>query len=135
MSFNISCVYDDERIFHSVKTGVPSLWKPETGRPSTGLLKNPKGCSVDRDGDRENPEIIDSFIQRFGQNNVLALIWLIVLECRQEGARVVPEPIIDPSPNPYHALLLGAGKKQLESGKLKVLTNAAKIIMLNVIAN
>lgn len=58
-------VVRSEILYRAVKRSQPDTID-EHGKPTPALFKDDNGVSVDRDGDRFEPEIIDCFKNRFG---------------------------------------------------------------------
>ena len=71
------------------------------GKPTAALFMDERGASVDRDGGRTEPEIIDKFKWRFRKNNdYKTAVKIGAGQCR--SANTYPNPIGNKT-NKYHA--------------------------------
>lgn len=70
------------------------------GKPSAALFLDARGTSVERDGERDEDEIIDAFRKRFRKNDYKTSVKVTAEECRTIGT--YPNPIGNKR-NMYHA--------------------------------
>ena len=77
-------IQDNELLYRAVKKTDPNSFIND--RPCAALFIDKNGVSVDRDGGRDEKEIIDSFIKRFNRNgrtdNYIATVKILAKECR-----------------------------------------------------
>jgi hypothetical protein len=109
-----SIVNDDELLYRAI-TRIPHLWKNEQNRPSSAAFKDSKGVSVDRDGEREESEIIRVMKSRF---ELKAVVKLETSYCKSIETKVLARPLED---NIFHAEIHDLEKINLSSSKAKKL--------------
>jgi len=102
-------VDDDEELFRGIPP-VPSHWKTSEDRPSSAVFKDKNGLSVDRDGDREDDQIVSVLEDRWSKNH--GAVAVTAESCRETEAVPVGDPI---DGNPYHGLVYGSGEKHRNS--------------------
>ena len=114
----------NEEILYRAVSFNPNLWSTQENRPSSAVFKDSKGVSVDRNGKREESEIIENLKSRF---ELKAILSISALECRE----IETCPISDPLPdNIYHALILESEDKiSISSGKARKLVKKASVVI------
>lgn len=100
---------EDEKLYRAVyPPEVVSMFWRRDGSLSSAAFADPKGLSVDREGDRSEAEAISSMKERFlGQ-----IVFVRYRNCRQVGAVVRYLPS---SHNPYHSEIHGSESSPLLS--------------------
>ena len=88
-----------EQLYRAVKRSRPD-WLDGNNIPTSAMFKDSDGVSVDRDGGREEPEIIRFMCEISLPRRVKGIARLSVSECRNTGAEVEAAPS---EVNPYHA--------------------------------
>jgi hypothetical protein len=116
-----SFINDDELLYRAI-IRIPYLWKNEDNRPSSAAFKDSKGVSVDRDGEREEAEIIRILKSKFG---LKAIVKLQASYCRSIETKVVARPLED---NIFHAEIHDLDKVTLSAAKAKKLAKACEIV-------
>lgn len=90
---------DSELLYRMVKKSDPDGFI--NGEPTPALFIDPKGLSVDRDGERDESDIIESFRNRFDKNGGYGrAVKITAAKCRDIGT--YPNPINNKK-NKYHA--------------------------------
>ncbi|MBQ7168566.1 MAG: hypothetical protein IJR63_01520 [Synergistaceae bacterium] len=92
-------IQNHERLYRAVKRS-KSYWLDSQNRPTSAMFKDVNGVSVDRDGGREEPEIVRFMCEVSLPKRVKGIASLSVSECLETGADVAPAPS---KVNPYHA--------------------------------
>lgn len=90
------------------------------GRPTSALFKQENGVSVDRDGERDEQDIIEAFKDRFGKR-YKGLVRVGANICIDNNMAVIPET----SSNIYHAEIFENIERD-PLGQLKALILADK---------
>jgi hypothetical protein len=117
----------EEKLFRNVITN-PSFWKTATGKPSSALFKDSKGVSVDRDGVRDYDTIVETFRQRFRDDNIKAIIYVNAAFCLDLGTHLIYKPEHD---NIYHSEIHGSPDKIAIHPKIaKQLASECSIVYL-----
>src|SRR5699024_1073570 len=117
-----------EQLFRKVILN-PNFWKKETGRPSSAVFKDSKGVSVDRDGGRDQKQVIETFKNRFGEKNMKALVTLTVECCKEVDVFLKYAPVTD---NKYHTEIHNTSTEvPLTSGKARKLAKKCEIVWEN----
>jgi len=124
MSFNPETEIANSEWLYRAIPDLPNFWKPEFSRPSSALFKtNTDGISVDRDGDRNEQEIIAVFCQKKPDHGLGKLNAGFVKEI---PLIIKQDPIEN---NPYHALILETdGTADIKSSKTKKLAKEITVI-------
>lgn len=92
-------IEDCEKLYRVVRKSSPDAFI--NGKPTAALFIDSNGLSVDRDGDRDEKDIIDSFVTRFGKRNDYGnAVKISAGDCRKIGT--YPNPINNHK-NRYHA--------------------------------
>lgn len=92
-------IEDSEVLYRVVRESDPDGFI--NGKPTAALFMDEKGASVDRDGERTEKEIVESFKMRFGKyKDYKTAVKISAGECRSVGA--YPNPIGNKK-NKYHA--------------------------------
>ena len=82
-------IEDTEILYRAVRESNPGAFVD--GKPTAALFMDPGGASVDRDGNREEKEIIESFKYRFKKNNdYKTAVKISAGECRTVGTYPTP---------------------------------------------
>ncbi|MEM3091523.1 MAG: hypothetical protein QXD05_00095 [Candidatus Pacearchaeota archaeon] len=122
MSFNPdSEILDNEYLYRAIH---PNFWKEDENRPSTALFKDKKGVSVDRDGEREEKDIIQFLLRNrtnYGAGKLNAG------ETKEVGIYLKPDKLPD---NEYHALILDPEKIILPPQKQRSLVKIIQIVKI-----
>lgn len=117
---------DHERLYRKV-IRKPDYWKTELGRPTSAVFKDSKGCSVDRDGGREDGEVVSSFIDRFEKKNIKAIVSITVEYCNEIDVFLIYNPL---KHNPFHAEIHDSPDTiSIRSSKEKKLARNSKIVV------
>ena len=107
-------VQKNELLYRVIKRSQPDSID-ENGRPTSALLKQKDGVSVDRDGEREEEEIINTFKNRFN-TRFKGLVRVGANICIDNFMAVIPET----SSNIYHAEIF-ENKNKVPLSQLKAL--------------
>lgn len=89
--------HEEEKLYRLI---IPKNWYFEEDRISSAAFKDSKGLSVDRDGDRKDIEIINSFFSRFNNENIEAIACIDVKTCIDLNTYLKYAPTDD---NIYHS--------------------------------
>ena len=109
-----------EILYRAVKRSQPNTID-EHGKPTPALFKDDNGVSVDRDGGRFEPEIIDCFKNRFGPR-FKALFCFGADICLDNNMAVIPD-------HDYHAEIFDDFQKTpLSSLKALILADSCKAV-------
>jgi len=123
-------IKDEEFLYRVVKVN-PNLWKEEEKRPSSASFKDSFGVSVDRQGGRTKEKVIFDFIERFGQDEIKAVIRVTAGFCRDKGA-FIKNDINDDGSNDNHALILRSENEiTLTSSVARALSKESEIVHMN----
>lgn len=92
-------IEDSEILYRVVKNSDPDGFVQ--GKPTAALFMDEKGASVDRDGGREEKEIVGTFKKRFGRrDDYKTAVKISAGDCRTVGT--YPNPVGNRK-NKYHA--------------------------------
>lgn len=92
-------IKDSEILYRVVKNSDPDGFVQ--GKPTAALFMDEKGASVDRDGGREEKEIVETFKRRFGRrDDYKTAVKISAGDCRTVGT--YPNPVGNRK-NKYHA--------------------------------
>ena len=92
-------IEDSEVLYRVVRESDPDGFVD--GKPTAALFMDEKGTSIDRDGGREETEIVENLKKRFWKNNdYKTAIKISAKECR--NVNTYPNPIGNKK-NKYHA--------------------------------
>ncbi|MBD3343048.1 MAG: hypothetical protein GF353_28380 [Candidatus Lokiarchaeota archaeon] len=117
---NVEKINDKEKLYRAIH---PIFWKNDLNKPSTAAFKDSKGVSVDRDGGREEKEVIAVFDKK-KPNYGLASI--TAKSCREIGTHPIPKPLDD---NIYHAEIHDSEDKiRISMSKLKKIIDSIYIV-------
>ncbi len=112
---------DEESLFRKIPNN--PVMKREDGSISSAVFKDSKGCSVDRQLDRELKDVFDSFITRF--NDVQAIADVKYQDCIDVNTIVKEVPLEN---NKYHCEIHRSEEKaQLTSGQARRLSKMARV--------
>lgn len=107
----------------------PDFWKKSTGQPSSAVFKDSKGVSVDRDGGRLQNQVIDAFKNRFGEENMKALVSVTIEYCTEVDVFLKYAPIPD---NKYHTEIHNTPTEiRLTSAKARKLAKNCNVVWEN----
>src|SRR5690625_3134782 len=107
----------------------PNFWKKDLGKPSSAVFKDSKGVSVDRDGERSECDITETFKERFGAENMKAIVAITAEFCYEIDTHLVYSPTED---NKYHAEIhASVDKIPLGTSKARKLAKECTIIWKN----
>lgn len=120
----LSAGIDDKEILYRAIPKNPIMWKAEINRPSSAVFKDERGLSVDRDGGRNEQQVISDFDNRLPGRG---LVSILTKTCREIGTKPIAKPLED---NIYHAEIHDEnGSVKIKSRvKLRKLSKACKII-------
>lgn len=108
---DLNNIEDDELLYRMVKKSDPDSFID--GKPTAALFMDAGGASVDRDGGREEQEIVNKFKWRFRRNDDFKTAVKIGAGiCRKIGT--YPNPIGNHK-NKYHAEIWESDKESLIS--------------------
>lgn len=107
-------VQRNELLYRVIKRSQPDSMD-EKGRPTSALFKQDNGVSVDRDGDRSEEVIIQTFKERFDRR-FKGLVKVGADVCIDNNMAVIPET----SSNAYHAEIF-ENEDKVPLGQLKAL--------------
>lgn len=106
---DLNNISDSEVLYRMVKKSDPDSFI--NGVPTAALFIDKAGVSVDRDGGREEKDIVESFKRRFGKkDDYVTMVKLSAGECRSVGTFPIP---IGNHKNKYHAEIWNSEKEQL----------------------
>lgn len=120
-------IRDEECLYRAVRA-LPNLWKDKQNRPSSVVFDNPDGVSVDRDGLRQETEIVDRLRETIDPVvGLRAVIRITAGECREIGTHPVADPRED---NAFHAEIHGSDRTIWipEKAKRRELAKRAQIV-------
>ena len=103
-------------------------WKFDVNRPSSSIFKSSNSVSVDRDGNREDSEIINTFRERKNYSDC-GLVNILAENCRKIEIEPSPDPDIE-NKNPYHALLHGIGRIGTTKGQARKLSKNCNLVIM-----
>lgn len=112
-------VQRNEMLYRVIKRSQPDTIDND-GRPTSALFKQENGVSVDRDGERDEQDIIRAFKDRFGKR-YKGLVRVGANICIDNNMAVIPET----SSNIYHAEIFENVERD-PLGQLKALILADK---------
>ncbi|MCZ9892874.1 hypothetical protein OFR29_11365 [Brachyspira hyodysenteriae] len=122
----MSLIENDEEILYRKIYPASIFWDNEHNRPSSAAYKDKKGLSVDRLGDREENEVIDSFIKRFGDDKVKSVVKVSVGICKQLELYPIDKPSFN---NKYHAEIHDSKTRiEISQSKAKKLAENVHIV-------
>ena len=114
-------INEDEILYRAIKT-FPNWWDFENNRPTSAAFKDSRGVSVDRQGARNETEVVTAF-KKF---ELKAVVSITAEECRNFDTH----PIYKPEPdNVYHSEIHGSPTEiQLTSSQAKKPGRNVKIV-------
>lgn len=115
-------ILSHEKLFRAIKRSTPVLWDNEKNKPSSAAFKDSNGVSVDRDADRSNDQIKESFSLRFGgEGNIRSVIYVLASTCLNHDINVEASPLPD---NEFHAeIFRSADNRPLSNSQAKYLAS------------
>jgi len=131
MKFKLSNNVAEKELLYRVIRPFPEHWNFEENRLSSGAFKSSEPISVDRDGMREELDII-AFFWNFHPTN-FGVVKISALHCRECETLVTASPIKENKskaikPNPYHAEINGNGVVGTKGSHGKCLNKKAVVI-------
>lgn len=121
-------IQDSERLYRAVKRSKPD-WLDNSKIPTSAMFKDANGVSVDRDGNREESEIIRFMCDVSLPKRVKGIARLSVSECRETGAKVESAPS---EVNPYHAnIFLDSDDIRKQNIQALKLARASKLVFFD----
>lgn len=121
---NLDSVSGQESLYRAIKPN-PDFWKSVENRPSSALFKDSFGVSVDRDGNRNEKDILTQFKTRF--SNLRGVAKLKAQDCLDLKCRLVPKPKRN---NIYHSLMLGETDVELKNKQARKLAKTCQFLPL-----
>ena len=123
-------VDDGEFLFRAIHPNTPTtIFIKEDGSPTSAILKDSHGVSVDRDGKRNDKDVMSFFckVQRDIGNTKVYSKFLKV------PTKVVRENECDAQPDPtennlYHALILQNGGGEIKRKAAKKIVNQSTVL-------
>lgn len=119
-------VKDTERLYRAVKRSRPG-WL-DYGKPTSAMFRDSNGVSVDRDGERDEDDIIDAQKTNFGKR-LKGVTKVGAKNCYDVGATIEAAPSED---NIYHAnIWLDLTDKKKEMLQAYMIAQAAEIVYID----
>ncbi len=117
-------VQRNELLYRVIKRSQPDSMN-EKGRPTSALFKQENGVSVDRDGERSEDVIIETFKERFDKR-FKGLVKVGADICIENDIVVIPET----SSNIYHAEIFeNVNKDPLGQLKALILADQSEVVI------
>ena len=117
-------VQRNELLYREIKRSQPDSMN-EKGRPTSALFKQENGVSVDRDGERSEDVIIETFKERFDKR-FKGLVKVGADICIENDIVVIPET----SSNIYHAEIFeNVNKDPLGQLKALILADQSEVVI------
>lgn len=117
-------VQRNELLYRVIKRSQPDSMN-EKGRPTSALFKQENGVSVDRDGERSEEAIIETFKERFDKR-FKGLVKVGADICIENDIVVIPET----SSNIYHAEIFeNVNKDPLGQLKALILADQSEVVI------
>ena len=124
----MNLIENNEEILYRKIHPASIFWDNEHNRPSSAAYKDKKGLSVDRLGDREENEVINSFINRFGMDKVKSVVKISVGICKELELYPIYKPSLN---NEYHAEIHDSENRiEISQSKAKKLAENVQIVFL-----
>lgn len=115
-------IQDNEYLYRAIPT-IPNFWKKDLNKPSSALFKDKKGVSVDRDGERDESEILLALERKKPGYGICKLN---AGQTKNIGTYVQPDPL---PYNDYHALIKGSiDEISIPGSKAKKLCEILEVI-------
>jgi hypothetical protein len=112
-----------EKLYRKIRP-LEQFWDCERGRPTSGAFKDSKGLSVDRDGDRSEPEVISAIDERLPLDGFIVSVKYA--QCQSIPTDVVYLPV---QGNEYHSEIHDSvGRIPLSASKAKRLSEMVYIV-------
>ena len=119
-------IEDNETLYRVVRKSNPDGFID--GKPTAALFIDFKGASVDRDGEREETEIIETFKERFERRDDYGnTVKISAGKCRIVGTYPVPK---ETKGNKYHAEI-HESKEVVEISLLKAMRLANECVIVS----
>ena len=116
-------VQSNEKLYRLIKRSQPDSMAE--GKPTSALFKQEDGVSVDRDGERAEENIINTFKERFDKR-YKGLVRVNAGVCLEHEMAVIPAAS---SANKYHAEIYdNMNKDPLGSLKALILADKSKVV-------
>lgn len=124
MTFTETVVQRNEILYRVIKRSQPDTID-DKGCPTSALFKQEDGVSVDRDGERAENEIVDTFRARF-HKRFKGLVKVGANVCFEHDMAVIPET----TSNIYHAEIFENEKKEpLSQLNALILADESKVVV------
>lgn len=121
-------IQSQEELYRAVKRSKPN-WLEGNHIPSSAMFKDANGVSVDRDGGRDEEEIIRFMREVSLPKRVKGIVKLSVAECLNAGTNVQPAPS---EINPFHAnIFLDSTDIRKQNIQALRLARASKLIFFD----
>lgn len=127
---NLDYVDDGEFLFRAIHPNTPAtIFIKEDGSPSSAILKDSHGVSVDRDGKRSDKDVMSFFckVQKdLGNTKVYSkFLKMPTRAVRESECDAHPDPT---KSNPYHALVLQNGDVKIKSKSIRKIINQSIVL-------
>lgn len=117
---------NDEILYRKIHP-LEIFWDNDKNRPSSAAYKDKKGLSVDMLSDRNENDVILSFISRFGENKIKSVVKVSVGICKSIELYPIYKPSKD---NKYHCEIHDSENVILISNsKAKKLSEMVEIVI------
>lgn len=104
----------------------PNCWDFENNRPSSAIFKDSNGVSVDRQGNRDDQDIID----KYKDYGIRGLIKILTSDCRDIETYPIYKPVSD---NIHHCEIHDSESKiQISGSKAKKLRDKSIVIFTKI---
>ncbi len=117
----------DFNLDEEIGRGIPKIgfWDSHCNRPTSSVFSNCKsGCSVDRQGDRTETELVEQLLKNHKECDKIAIIKyedIVATDCS-----IIPDPVTN---NPYHCNLFdGNGFDYIKRSKGRKLAELCHIV-------
>lgn len=121
-------IQESEELYRAVKRSKPD-WLDGRNIPTSAMFKEANGVSVDRDGGRNEPEIIRFMCDVSFPKRLKGIIKISAEECFLSGCEVKAAPSEN---NPYHAnIFLEASDMRRKNIQALKLAKASKLIFFD----
>jgi hypothetical protein len=103
----------------------PNFWDFTNNKPTSAIFKDSNGVSVDRQGEREEEAIVETF----RQFPIRAIAKIQAIKCRDLQTHPIYKPLEE---NKYHSEIHDSAEKiQISSSKAKKLRDNIEIVYIN----
>lgn len=113
---------NNEKLYRAI-IPIDAFWDEENNRPTSGAFKDNKGLSVDRQGNRNNIEAVQTLLKSKRQDS--KIVSINIQDCKSVPVFPIYKPLND---NVYHSEIHDSQEKIGISGsKCKKLSLAVKL--------